>query len=129
MTPELTALTFAVLVQIASLGWAQMQMNRELGVAVNAGPRDRLPEFSPLLGRLRRAVQNGVEGLAMFTPAILVVTLAGSQSTLTAIAAWVYVATRILYTPAYALGLSPGRSLIWGIGFFAILTLLVSALI
>ena len=40
-----------------------------------------------------------------------------------------YLAARIAYVPAYALGLRPWRSAIWGVGFFATLTLLLAALI
>lgn len=128
MTTELTALVCAVLVQIAAIGIAGAQMNRELGPRYNAGPRDPAPEGSALLGRLRRAVANGTEGLSLFAPLLLVVVAAGHTSALTAVAAWAYVAARILYIPAYALGLSPWRSAIWGIGFLAILALAGAAL-
>lgn len=129
MTAELYALVCAVLVQLGSIVTAGMVMNAQLGFAANAGPRDQLPEMSPLLGRLRRAVNNGFEGLALFAPAALIIALTGQSSTLTAIAAWVYVLARIAYIPAYAFPRGRLRSLIWGIGMLATLTLLVSALI
>ena len=129
MPTELTALTCAILVQIAAIAIAAMQMNRELGARYNAGPRDGNVEFSTRLGRLRRAVTNGFEGLAMFAPLLLVVVIAGKTSPVTAIAAWIYVLARILYIPAYALGLAPWRSVIWGVGFIAILLLAGSALL
>ncbi|WP_226341083.1 MAPEG family protein [Gemmobacter serpentinus] len=125
---ELIALLFAVLVQMLSIAAAGAQMNRELGPRYNAGPRDAQPEMSPRLGRLRRAVNNGFEGLAMFTPVVLVTVLSGQSSAVTAFAAWIYVAARLLYIPAYALGLAPWRSLIWGIGFLAILTMIGACL-
>ena len=129
MTTELTALLCAILVQVLSIAAAGAQMNRELGARFNAGPRDAQPEMSLRLGRLRRAVNNGFEGLAMFAPVALVVAVSGQSSTVTAIAAWVYVVARLLYIPAYALGLAPWRSLIWGIGFFAILTMIGASLL
>ena len=49
-------------------------MNRDAGVAWNAGPRDTEPEFSPLTGRLRRAVDNHFEALVLFTIAVVLVT-------------------------------------------------------
>lgn len=129
MPTELTALLCAVLVQILALAAAGARMNRELGPRYNAGPRDSRPEMSPTLGRLRRAVANGTEGLAMFAPAALVVALTGQSTTLTAAAAWAYVAARLLYIPAYALGWTPWRSAIWAVGFLATLTLLGSGLV
>lgn len=130
MTPELTALAVAVLVQIATLGTMSVIANRELGTRVTAGPRDgQMPQVSRLLGRMLRAVTNGFEGLAMFTPAVLLVTVAGEGTAVTAAAAWVYVGARILYVPAYARGWVPWRSAIWGVGLAAIITLILAALI
>ncbi len=129
MTAELTALVFAIFVQGLAIAAAGARMNRELGPRYNTGPRDSQPEMSPTLGRLRRAVANGFEGLAMFAPAALIVAISGQSTTTTAIAAWTYVAARLFYIPAYALGLSPWRSAIWAVGFFATLSLLGSALI
>lgn len=123
MAPELSALTCAVLLQVVAIGIAGAQMNRELGPRYNAGPRDQTVDMSPRLGRLRRAVTNGFEGLAMFAPLVLILVLAGKTSSLTATAAWIYVAARVLYIPAYGLGLAPWRSLIWLAGLIATLTL------
>ena len=54
-------------------------MNRDVGVAYNASPRDEKAEFSPLTGRLRRAVDNHFEALALFTIAVVVLTLSGKR--------------------------------------------------
>lgn len=129
MSPELYALVAAVLVQVLAIALAGMVMNRQLGFAANAGPRDSMPAFSPLLGRLRRAVNNGFEGLALFTPAALLIGLTGQSTPVTVTAAWIYVLARILYVPAYAFPRGRLRSLIWGIGLTATLVLLVSALL
>ncbi len=130
MTPELAALTAAVLVKIATLGIMAVVANLELGPRITAGPRDgALPPLSKRLGRLMRAVSNGFEGLILFAPAVLVVTLTGAASPVTAIAAWAYVASRVFYLPAYVYGLVPWRSLVWSIGLLATLILLGSALI
>lgn len=130
MTPELTALTAAVLLQALTLALMAAVANRELGHRVTTGPRDgQMPKVSPLLGRLLRTVANGFEGLAMFAPAVLVVALSGQSDSVTGAAAWVYVVARLLYVPAYAFGWVPWRSAIWGVGLAATLALLISALI
>lgn len=130
MTPELTALAAAVLLQAFTLALMATVANRELGHRVTTGPRDgQMPRVSPLLGRLMRTVTNGFEGLAMFAPAALIVAVSGQSDAVTQAAAWVYVAARLLYIPAYALAWVPWRSAIWAAGLAATLTLLGAALI
>ena len=55
--------------------------------------------------------------------------MSGQNSGFTATCAWVYLIARVAYVPAYALGLNPLRSLIWGASFFATILMLFSALI
>lgn len=130
MPPELTALACAVLIQSLTIGAYSVVGNLELGPRVTTGPRDgKLPPISVRLGRLMRAVTNGFEGLVMFAPAALIIAISGQSTPITAVAAWVYVAARILYVPAYAYGLAPWRSVIWMVGLASTLTLLVSALL
>jgi len=84
MTPELTVLALAAILQVVQIGLAGWSMNRDAGVEYNAGPRDTEPALSPLTGRLRRAVSNHFENLILFTIAVVVVTLSGSASATTA---------------------------------------------
>lgn len=128
MTPELIVLVLAALWQAATIGIAAQVMNRDIGHAWNAGPRDTTPEFGPRTGRLRRAVNNGFEALAFFTIAALVLAQTGQSTALTAACAWVFLAARVAYVPAYAFGLSPWRSAIWALGFLATLIMLLASL-
>ena len=101
--------------------------NRELGTDKTLGPRDGVDlasELSPVGGRLVRAMNNHFEALILFTLAVVVVTMSGQSGGLTAICAWIYLAARVLYVPAYALGLVPWRSVIWTIGFAATLAMI-----
>ena len=128
MTPELTVLALAALLQFVQIGVAGRFMNRDVGVAWNLSPRDESVEFSPLTGRLRRAVDNHFQALALFTVAVVVVTLSGAASALTAACAWIYLAARLLYVPAYAFGWTPWRSVIFGVGATATVVMLLVAL-
>ena len=92
MTPELTVLALAALLQAVQIGLAAVAMNRDIGPEWNVGPRDTQPDFSPLTGRLRRAVNNHFEALCFFTIAVVVVTLSGAATSLTALCAWIYLA-------------------------------------
>lgn len=136
MTPELTALTLAALLQVVQYMLMAVPANIELGVAKTMSPRDPDRMGKPLMeqvsvrtGRLLRALNNHFEALALFTIAVVVVTLAGEESTFTAVCAWTYLAARVLYVPAYAFGWVPWRSLFFGLGFLATFLMLLAALL
>ena len=126
---EGTVLGLAALWQVVQIGLAGASMNRDMGPRWNAGPRDDAPQFSARTGRLRRAVTNHFEALALFTIAVVLVWRAEAASSLTAGAAWLYLVARVLYVPAYAFGWTPWRSLIWTLGFLATLAMIVHALL
>lgn len=129
MSPELTALALAAFLQAAQIMLAGASMSRDAGQDYNVGPRDTEPELSVLTGRLRRAVANHFEALTLFTIAVTVVTLSGAAGTVTAVCAWIYLAARILYVPAYAFGWTPWRSVFFGVGATATMVLILVALL
>jgi uncharacterized MAPEG superfamily protein len=130
MTPELTALTLAGLLQVVQYALFAIPANRELGVGYTSSARDRPPsrQLSITTARLQRALNNHFEALILFTLAVVVVTLGNQSTAVTQYAAWTFLGARLLYIPAYALGWRPWRSAIWGVGFLATLTMIVAAL-
>ena len=122
MTPELTVLTLAALLQVVQYVLMAVPANLELGTAKTLGPRDPDRLGRPLMdqvsrptGRLFRAMNNPFEALILFTIAVVAVTLGEKSSAFTAACAWTYLVARVLYIAAYAFGLSPWRSLFrWG---------------
>jgi len=128
MTPELTALTLAALLQCAQFLAYSIAANLQVGPKYAMGPRDTPRQLTGLAGRLQRALNNHFEGLILFTIAVGVVTLSGQSSAFTAACAWTYLAARLIYIPAYAFGWTPWRSLIWGVGWFATVLMLIAAL-
>ena len=129
MRLELTALALSALLQFGQILLAAWSMNRDVGVGYNASPRDAPAAFSVLTGRLRRAVDNHFEAMALFTIAVVVVTLSGAAGPFTAACAWVYLAARVFYVPAYAFGWSPWRSAIYAVGALATVVMPLVALI
>jgi uncharacterized MAPEG superfamily protein len=132
MTPELTALALAGLLQAVQYVLMAVPANLELGPGRTLGPRDGIDlraQVSPRTGRLIRALDNHFEGLILFTLAVVVVTLSGRAGPFTAAMGWTYLAARVLYVPAYAFGLSPWRSLIWCLGWGASIAMIVAALL
>ena len=131
MPVELTALALAALLQAVQYGLYAVPANIELGTRYTGGSRD-FPPAHPLskrTARLGRAMANHFEALILFGIAVTVVTLGQQSSAVTQTAAWVYLAARIAYIPAYAFGWNPWRSAIWTIGFVATLTMIVASLI
>jgi uncharacterized MAPEG superfamily protein len=136
MTPELTALTLAALLQVVQYVLMSVPANLELGTGKTLSPRDParmdkplMDQVSPGTGRLFRALNNHFEGLILFTIACVVITLAGKSSPFTAACAFTYLGARVLYVPAYYFGLVPWRSLIWMVGFLATALMLLAALV
>ena len=131
MTAELTALALAGLLQVGQYALFAIPANVQLGTGYTSSPRDRPPlrQLSLRTARLQRALTNHFEALVLFTLAVVVVTLGNQSSPVTQYAAYIYLAARVLYVPAYAFGLRPWRSAIWAVGFFATLTMIVAALI
>lgn len=129
MTPELTVLALAALLQLVQFILYSITGNQQAGVEAGLGPRDKKHEMTGTAGRLQRALNNHFEGLIMFTIAVVVVTLGNQSTGVTQAAAWVYLAARVLYVPAYVFGWIPWRSVIWMIGLAATMTMIIAALI
>ena len=131
MSVELTVLALAGLLQAVQFILFALPANMELGTGYTSSARDKPPsrQLSITTARLQRAMNNHFEGLILFTLAVVVVTLGGQSTEVTQTAAWVYLVARFLYIPAYAFGWRPWRSAIWGIGFFATVTMIVASLI
>jgi uncharacterized MAPEG superfamily protein len=74
-------------------------------------------------------MNNHFEGLLLFAIAVMLVTLSGKTSGFTAAMAWIYLAARVAYVPAYLYGWVPWRSLVWMAGFFATTAMVLAALL
>ena len=131
MTPELTALALAGLLQAAQLTLFAIPANIDVGPHFTTSPRDSAPtrQMSKTTARLQRAMNNHFEALILFTLAVVVVTLGNQSSAVTQTAAYLYLIARIAYVPAYYLGLRPWRSAIWFVGFLSTLTMIIAALL
>ena len=131
MTPELTVLTLAALLQVVQFALYAVPANMELGPGYTTSARDREPsrQMSDRTARLGRAMDNHFEGLILFTIACVVIAVSGQSTGFTAACAWAYLIARIAYIPAYYLGLRPWRSLIWMVGFAATALMYLAALL
>lgn len=128
MTPELTALALAALLQVLQLALYSVAGQLQLGTKTALKPRDDGPQLTGKPGRIQRALNNHFEGLILFAIAALLTAHAGSTA-LTAACGWVYLAARVLYIPAYVFGWVPWRSFIWLAGLAATTLMLIAAIL
>ena len=129
MTPELTILTYAALLQAVQLSLTIVFADAQTGIKYGASARDTPRPLTGLAGRLNRALDNHYAALALFAIAVIVVALGEQSTPLTVNCAWTYLAARIAYVPAYIFGIPYLRSTIWTVGAGATLTMLITALI
>jgi len=129
MPTEIKVLALAGLLQVVQYVLMAVPANIQLGTRYTAGPRDEQKTMTGVGGRLKRALDNHFEGLILFTLAVVVVTLGGQSTALTEACAWIYLGARVLFIPAYASGVFLLRSLIWSVGFGAVVVMLVASLV
>ena len=129
MSPELTALALATILQIAQIMLFAVLGNRELGVSYALSPRDQTRVLSGYAARAQRAMNNHFESLSLFAIAAIICHLSQASSPLTTFAGWIYLGSRILYVPAYVFALTPWRTIFWTIGLGAICILLGATLL
>lgn len=127
LTTELYILALAFFLQVFQLMLYGVVANLQVGVGYSMSARDTAKSLTGVAGRLQRALNNHFEALILFAIAVGLVTALGASNAATEICAHAYLVARILYVPAYAQGLTPWRSIIWAIGFFATIAMVVIA--
>ncbi len=100
----------------------------QVGMGYLLSSRDEHRTMTGITGRLDRALTNSVTAMALFAPAILLLAVKDEFSAATLTAARVFLVARVLYVPAYALGLTGVRTLLWLVGFAATVVLFLMAL-
>ena len=130
MTTELYLLSCTLILAILQIMLTSILRTRETGGAYNTGPRDdEGPPVGTLTGRMQRAQKNLYETLPLFMGAVLIVTLAERESTLSFYGAWMYFLARVVYVPLYAAGIPLLRTLTWLISLIGMLMVLAAALL
>lgn len=133
MTPELTALVLAALLQVIQFALMSIPANLEAGPERTLAPRSPDIKLEHMVSegtrRLVYAFNNHIENLLLFAIACLVIHVSDQSSAWTSICAYTYLAARVVYIPAYYYGLVPWRTLIWATGFAATTLMLLAALV
>lgn len=128
MDNELTILAIYGIVVMITIALQTTGALTQLGMGYLLSARDEQHSLSGMTARLDRAAANSVTAMALFAPAVLIVTLRDASSTESLLAAQGFLVARILYVPLYALGISGLRTAAWMVGFIATLFLYAMAL-
>ncbi|AFY61381.1 MAPEG family protein [Synechococcus sp. PCC 6312] len=93
-----------------------------------AAPRALFDKLSPMAQRAAWAHQNSFETFSPFAAAVLVALVAGVTSTTAEIAAIAFVISRFFYSICYIANIPLGRSLMFGVGTAATITIFLEAI-
>ena len=121
MTYELTLLALSALLMLAQIVFQALNTIPAHGLKFLVGPRDGIEDKTVMAGRARRANANLLEGLAMFTPLVLIAHVVGENSTLTATGAALFFWGRVVFAVTYWLGVPWVRTLAWAASILGIL--------
>jgi len=100
---------------------------RQFGGWDNDNPRAEYARLEGAGWRVWAAQQNAWEALGLFTATVIVAHLAGADPERSAVAALVYLATRLLHPVLYIANLSTLRSITVAIGLFSCVYMFVLA--
>ena len=101
---------------------------QNLSIGYLLAARDEPREVGRMTARMNRALDNSIVALALFAPAVLLITLLERNSPATLLACQVFLIARIIYLIVYALGVPVIRTLVWLAGFAATAILYLQAL-
>ncbi|MEL7164010.1 MAG: MAPEG family protein [Pseudomonadota bacterium] len=113
MTPELTYLTYAVILLIAHMLIQATLSDLSKGIGWALGPQDEARDQNAVAGRVERALRNYVYNLPAFIALALMLKVTDLATATTATGAALWFWARIAYIPAYASGLPLVRSVAW----------------
>lgn len=129
MSIELTVLAWGCVLGVVQIFVAAQLATRQFGMAWSLSSREvSSPPPTPLVGRMKRAQANFLETFPIAAAAILIVEVAGLNSSWTAIGAIVWLAARLAYWLVYAIGIPGLRSLLFATSIVGIGTVAWPAL-
>jgi uncharacterized MAPEG superfamily protein len=129
MNVELIYLLLAALMVPLSKAPLFRAMSRDEGGYDNRNPRAQQARMSGYGARALAAHQNMIEAFPLFAAGLLAALWAGVDSTWVHVLSLSFLITRVAYTWLYVADRASLRSLVWSIGFFACLGLILLALL
>jgi uncharacterized MAPEG superfamily protein len=127
MSTELEILAWTIVVGLVQIVLATVFSVRDRGLPWALSPRDdpgRPLGTTP--SRLQRAQTNIMETFPFFAAAVLIADALDVHTTTTVVGAHLYLWSRVLYIPAYVLGIPVARTLVWAASVVGIVLILVA---
>ncbi|HZZ61218.1 MAG TPA: MAPEG family protein [Roseiarcus sp.] len=119
---DLVCLGLGVLLWIAHVLVQAFAGSAEFGLKYLLSPRDKQPAAKGVAGgRATRALNNYTESFVPFVGLALALITTGKASGL---GATIWIIARILYLPAYVMGVTYVRTALWGISVIGLLMML-----
>ena len=116
MTIELLSVFVTGAMLWLSIVIQQLHLDKTGGTAFALSNRDAPPaDLPPAQARMLRAVRNQTDVAAVWIALVLVQQIAGAGGALTYWSAIAMIASRVLYFPLYAAGITPFRSFAWAL--------------
>jgi uncharacterized MAPEG superfamily protein len=128
MSLELTYLLWSAALALVYMMAQAIAYRAQSGTTEANSTRDHEPEPNLLTGRATRAFRNFQETYPAFIALAVVAVAAGRTGTLTHWGIMLWFWARVAYLPAYLLGLSPWRSLIWSVSMAGLVMMFVGIL-
>lgn len=128
MTTELTLLALSVALLIVQMLVAIGGAMTQFSMATLAGNRDVPVEGRAWVGRAQRAYRNMLEGLLPFGAVVLAAAAAGISNPATVLGAQLFFYARVAYEVIYVVGIPWLRTVVWTVGLFGILLILLQLL-
>jgi uncharacterized MAPEG superfamily protein len=122
--PFWCVLISAVMIYLSKLPVGKAQA-AEKGGYDNSNPRAQQARLTGLGARALAAHQNGFEIFPLFAAGVLMAHVSGASGVLADALAVTFVVSRVLYIACYWVDLSWQRSLIWALGLFCCLGLML----
>jgi uncharacterized MAPEG superfamily protein len=119
MTPELTYLTYSILLLFIVVMIQASANIRQHGGLVLANNRDNLPPSNTFPARAKRNVENLRENLWFFAPLVLIAAVANISNQWTVLGAQVFFWARVGHAIIYLAGWPVIRPLFWFAGVVA----------
>ncbi|GAA6159345.1 MULTISPECIES: MAPEG family protein [unclassified Ruegeria] len=130
MSSELSILALYGLVVIVVVLLNVLTAMSQVGLMTLGGARDDMPPLTGVAGRVERALANSVVAMALFAPAVLILSAKDAFTGGTLFAAQIFLLARIAFVPIYAFAIPVPflRTTVWLAGFLATAYLYLQAL-
>lgn len=127
MTSELSILALYGLLVILILVVQALFGAAQLGLPYLATARDEGRELSGMGARVERSLNNSIVALALFAPAVLILTTTSATTANSLLAAQIFLIARVIYAPLYWFAIPWLRTVAWAAGFIATIYLYLLA--